>query len=224
MGMITKLQAVNNMLLAAGESLVADLNEESGIDTEIALHILDMVSTDYQLRGLASNKVIRKINPDANGKIFLPTPDTDETGIIAIELTSVHFSNDDHKRIFARFLDGSPPKMWNITDDTDVFPTSGTDYYFEITYKLAWENLETTVQRAILATATRQYQAITQGDEASDTFLAYQEQLFAAKQKAADINDKKRNIFQTGDIGTRTAASRLPYSYDPTRFRYWRTV
>jgi len=32
MGYITKLDAVNNMMLAAGESLVADLEEASGID------------------------------------------------------------------------------------------------------------------------------------------------------------------------------------------------
>jgi hypothetical protein len=224
MGMITKLQAVNNMLLAAGESLVADLNNESGIDTEIALHILDMVSTDYQLRGLANNKVIKKINPDTNGKIFLPTQDNDEDGIISVELLTTQFSTINQQKIFARFLEGSPPKMWNITDDSDVFPNNNIDYYFEVVFKLAWGNLETTVQRAILATAARQYQVVTQGDEASDAFLAYQEQIFSAKQRAADINDKKRNIFENGDIGTRSAAKRIPFSYDPNRFRYWRTV
>jgi len=34
MGSISKLDAVNNMLLMAGESLVSDLDENSGLDTE----------------------------------------------------------------------------------------------------------------------------------------------------------------------------------------------
>ena len=222
MGMITKLQAVNNMLLAAGESLVADLDNESGIDTEIALTILENTSLDYQLRGLVNNKYTRKINPNASSKIILPMPDADEEGIISIELKSQHF-NDDGILIQTRLYNSSPPRMWNVTDDTDIFKKD-KDYYWEIIQKIKWENLDTPAQRAIMTTAMRHYQIVTQGDEATDAFLAYQEQMFAAKQKAADINDKKRNIFTSGDISVRSAISRVPFSSDPSRFRYWRTV
>jgi hypothetical protein len=113
--------------------------------------------------------------------------------------------------------------MWNVTDDTDIFKKD-KDYYWEIIQKIKWENLDTPAQRAIMTTAMRHYQIVTQGDEATDAFLAYQEQMFAAKQKAADINDKKRNIFTSGDISVRSAISRVPFSSDPSRFRYWRTV
>ena len=41
MGFITKLQAVNQMLLTSGENLVSDLEDASGIDTGIALNILE---------------------------------------------------------------------------------------------------------------------------------------------------------------------------------------
>jgi hypothetical protein len=73
-----------------------------------------------------------------------------------------------------------------------------------------------------MTSAMRHYQIITQGDEGSDAFLGYQEQLFNAKGRAADINDKKRNIFNTNSV-MRNAAFRSAYLSDPNRFRYWNT-
>jgi hypothetical protein len=221
MGLITKLQAVNQMLLASGENLVADLNGDSGIDTGIAETILDQVSLDYQMRGMANNKILRKLNVDSNGYLVLPSADTDEEGLISAELISEHINSDNY-RIRTRIVTHvSPPRLWNITDDTDVWE-SGVDYYVEIVSKLLWENLDTPIQRAIMTSAMRQYQIITQGDEGSDAFLGYQEQLFNAKGRAADINDKKRNIFNTNSV-MRNAAFRNAYLNDPNRFRYFNT-
>ena len=220
MGLITKLQAVNQMLLSSGENLVADLDGDSGIDTGIAETILDQVSLDYQMRGMANNKIVKKFNPDANGYITLPTEDTQNEGLISVELASSH-TNSDNWLIRARLMNTTtPPRLYNITDDTDIWASG--DYYIEIIRKMPWENLDTPVQRAIMTTAMRQYQIITQGDEGSDAFLGYQEQLYSAKGKAADINDKKRNIFTTNSI-TRSAAFRTKYLSDPNRFRYWNT-
>ena len=222
MGLITKLQAINQMLLASGENLVADLEGESGIDTGIADTLLEQASIDHQLRGLANNKYIRKFALSADGYITLPTPDSDESGILAAELISQHV-NSDNWLIKARVLNNaSPARMWNITDDTDIWEASKGPYYIELTMKLPWENLETSVQRAIMATAMRHYQSITQGDEATDAFLGYQEQLFNLKSRASDINDKKKNIFNNNNM-IRDVAMRTRYFSDPNRFRYWRT-
>jgi hypothetical protein len=222
MGLITKLQAINQMLLASGENLVADLEGESGIDTGIADTLLEQSSIDHQLRGLANNKYIRKFALSADGYITLPTPDSDESGILAAELISQHV-NSDNWLIKARVLNNaSPTRMWNITDDTDIWEASKGPYYIELTMKLPWENLETSVQRAIMATAMRHYQSITQGDEATDAFLGYQEQLFNLKSRASDINDKKKNIFNNNNM-IRDVAMRTRYFSDPNRFRYWRT-
>ena len=219
MGLITKLQAVNQMLLASGENLVADLNNDSGIDTGIALSILDQVTLDFQLRGLANNRFVKKFEPDTNGNILLAFTDSDEDGLISAELVSMHL-NADNYLIKARILDGSPPRLWNITDDTDIWDSSKAPYYLEITVKLPWENLDTPVQRAVMATAIRHYQIITQGDEGSDAFLAYQEQLHNTKGRAADMNDKRKNIFSSNSI-LRDATFRTRYFSDPNRFRYW---
>jgi len=223
MGLITKLQAVNQMLLASGENLVADLEGESGIDTGIAETILEQTSLDYQLRGLASNKFVKKYELTTDGYILFPTPDGDEEGILAVELISKHLSSTDEQLIKARMLSNvSPARLWNITDNTDVWIASKGPYYLEYTMKLPWANLETSVQRAVLATAMRHYQSITQGDEATDAFLGYQEQLHSIKSKASDVNDKKKNIFSSASI-LRDAALRSRYFSDPNRFRYWRT-
>ena len=222
MGLITKLQAINHMLLASGENLVADLEGESGIDTGIADTLLEQASIDHQLRGLASNKYIRKVVLATDGYITLPTPDSDESGILAAELISQHIS-PELGLIKARVLNNaSPARLWNVTDDTDVWKAADGPYYIEFTMKLPWENLETSVQRAIMATAMRHYQSITQGDEATDAFLGYQEQLFTLKSRAADVNDKKKNIFGNNNQA-RSSAQRSRNLSDPNRFRYFRT-
>lgn len=222
MGLITKLQAVNQMLLASGENLVADLGDASGIDTGIAETILDQMSLDFQMRGMANNKIVRIMQPDSSGHLLLSAgADADEEGIISAELVSTHITKDGWMIRVRISNNVSPPRLWNITEDTDVFP-SNQDYYIEMITKLPWENLDTPVQRAILASAIRQYQIITQGDEGSDAFLGYQEQLFNAKGRAADINDKKRNIFNTNSF-MRSVAYRTRYLNDPNRFRYWNT-
>ena len=221
MGYITKLDAINNMMLAAGESLVADLDEASGIDTGIAEFILEQTSLDYQMRGLANNKIVKKLVPNSSGIIYLPMKDDDEDGLISAVLLSTH-SNDNGDQIIVRILETVPPKLWNITDDTDKFATN-QEYYVEITKKLKWENIDTTSQRSIMTTAMRNYQITTQGDGDTDMFLAYQESVYSAKAKANDINSKRRNIFLTGDSTVRNAINRTPYSNDPSRFRYWRT-
>ena len=228
MGFITKLQAINQMLLAAGEAPVADLTNNSGIDTGIADTILEQASIDFQLRGLANNKIIRKFNPDSNGKIYFDVgADTDEEGNLSADLISIHLTSDNQQIVAKVFNDGTGSsnsiKLYNFTDDTDIW-TTGIDYYIEVIKKLKWEHLDTACQRAILATAARNYQILTQGDPAADQFLSYQEQMFNIKGRAADINDKKRNIFKNGDLSVRGAVFRNPYVYGINSVRYWRGV
>jgi hypothetical protein len=228
MGFITKLQAINQMLLAAGEAPVADLLNNSGVDTSVAETILEQASLDFQLRGLANNKIIRKLNPNNQGKILLSVgADSDEEGIISADLMSLHLNTNNERIVAKVYNDGTGSagsiKLYNFTDDTDVW-TTGVDYYVEIIKKLKWDHLDTPIQKAIMTTASRHYQILTQGDPAADQFLAYQEQVFNFKGKSADINDKKRNIFQTGDANVRGAIFRNPYIYDPSRYRFWRGV
>jgi hypothetical protein len=212
MGQITRLDAVNQMLLSAGESLVADLENNSGVDTELAEFILDQTSQDYQLRGLANNRFVKKFRLTTAGEIVLPE-DT-----MAAELTSNHTDTDGNVIIgIDRQL-----RLFNITDNTLDWKKD-TDYYVEIIFNLPWLDLSTPSQRAILATAQRQYQLIVQGDDISDRYLGEVEALHRARGRASDINDRRRTVFSSGSNIMQQALNRVSgVNNDPSRFRYWR--
>lgn len=212
MGYLSKLDAVNMMMLSAGESLVADLQEASGIDTGIAEFLLDQMSMEHQTRGIAENKFIKKFQPDNNGKILLGYPNTDYLGIIEASLVSNHY-NDERTLIVARVSQDEPPRLYNMTDDTDKWEAG--DYYVSMIALLRWEQLDTTTQRAVLNSAMRRYQMMVQGDRIIDSVLSQDEQITRIKSRANNIADKRRNV-----LDDKNAVNRLPYYYGINRF--WR--
>ena len=214
MGSITKLEAVNHILLMAGESLVSDLESDSGIDTATASFVLDRYIDDHQIRGLMNNKYQKKYTLTAEGNIVLPS-DT-----ISAELISFH-SNDDGYTIYGTMrTSGSNRVLYNITDQKTNWDAS-IDYWIEIIHELLWEDIDTPVQRGILASAARQYQLVMQGDGATDQYLGGLETLYLAKSRAADIDDAKRSVFMAGTPKLKDAILRRDPTNDPDRFRYW---
>lgn len=192
MGYLSKLNAVNLMLLASGESLVADLQEASGIDTGISEFLLDQASLDHQLRGLVENKITRKYELTVAGEILLGYPNTDYLGVLAASLV-VPMRNEAGDLIQVRVQEGSPPRLWNMTDETPTFEI-GT-YYVETVNLLSWEQLDTVAQRAVLADAMRKYQMMTQGDTGADRLLAEQVMIYKIKAKADNTANANYNIF-----------------------------
>ena len=47
MGMISKLEAINRMLLNSGEQIVTSLDDEVSVDLSIAKYILNQTTRDY---------------------------------------------------------------------------------------------------------------------------------------------------------------------------------
>jgi hypothetical protein len=220
MGVIAKLDAINHMLLMAGESMVSDLNDLGGVDTGVCQGVLDRALIDYQFRGLANNKFSKKFTLDTDGQITLGQD------VISAELLSDHNNTDGFRIIgVARSVDDTETSnhfMWNVTDQTDIW-SSNKDYWVELVIKIAWKDIDTPVQRAIAASAARQYQIITQGDVEADRYLGEMEVIFTARGKAADVDDKRRTIFGSGTSRLRAIHSRGSNSGDPNRFRFWRT-
>ena len=192
MGYLSKLNAVNLMLLASGESLVADLQEASGIDTGISEFILDQASLDHQLRGLVENKITRKVVLIVAGEILLGYPNTDYLGVLAASLV-VPVQNTNGDLIQVRVQEGNPPRLWNMTDETPTFEIG--EYWIETVNLLSWEQLDTVAQRAVLADAMRKYQMITQGDTNADRMLAEQVMIYKIKAKADNTANSNYNIF-----------------------------
>lgn len=200
------------MLLAAGESLVADLENESGIDTQLAEFILDQTAQDHQLRGLVSNRYVKKHTLATPGDILLPE------NVIAGELISNHTDTDGNVLIGI----DRQKKLFNITDNTYTWKAS-TDYYVEIIFELSWDDLPSPAQRSILASSMRQYQLVVQGDDATDKYLADLEAVHKTRSKAGDINDARVSVFSSSSSVMSQALSRLNgSSYDPSRWRFWK--
>lgn len=192
MGYLSKLNAVNLMLLASGESLVADLQEASGIDTGISEFLLDQASLDHQLRGLVENKITRKVVLTEAGEILLGYPNTDYLGVLAASLV-VPVRNTNGDIIQVRVQEGNPPRLWNMTDETPTFEIG--DYWIETVNLLSWEQLDTVAQRAVLADAMRKYQMMTQGDTNADKLYAEQVMIYRIKAKADNTANSNYNIF-----------------------------
>jgi hypothetical protein len=214
MGYLSKLNAVNLMLLASGESLVADLAEASGIDTGISEFLLDQASLDHQLRGLVENKITRKHELTVAGEILLGYPNTDYLGVLAASLV-VPMRNEEGDLIQVRVQEGNPPRLWNMTDETPTFEI-GT-YYVETVNLLSWEQLDTVAQRAVLADAMRKYQMMTQGDTGADKLLAEQVMIYRIKAKADNTSNANFNIFSNNQTAN-DAVNRTSNGVNP---RMW---
>ncbi len=219
MGSISKLDAVNHMLLMAGESLVSDLEDNSGLDTETSLFCLDQFIRDFQMRGIANNRYIQKTTLTTKGQITLPTSPYDT---LSAELLSDHVNNDGYRRVGV--AKGTTDKyLWNVTDQTDQWDKD-VEYTIEIIQAISWEDMDTPVQRAVLGAAARQYQMVTQGDGDADVYLSGLEGLYMAKGKGADYDDRRRTVFSASSIKLREALNRHSFPNDATVLRYWRTT
>ena len=193
MGAYTKLQAINEMLLHAGESTVADLNGSGGVDTSIAESILDQKTLDAQARGLANNITVRTITLDSMGTALLPADAMSATCI-----TDIQSARDDvsYARITTRGWEAGNPYLYNLTDGTKnikAMDASLTAVSVEVILEVDWEDMDTPVQKDITMQAARQYQMLSQGDGAVDNYLAQLEAYYGAKAKGADTRAKNYN-------------------------------
>lgn len=211
MGSISRLDAVNQMLLAAGESLVSDLENNSGVDTGLAEFILNRTSQDHQIRGVVNNRYTKKYRLDTAGEIHLP----DE--VLSGELVSHHIDTDGNVLLGI----DRQKKLYNTIENTFTW-AKDTDFYVEIIHELSWDDISTPMQRAILASAMRHYQLVVQGDDVTDSFLTESEGLYRAMSKADNINNSRNTIFGGASPIMRQAVSRSGVTNDPNRFRYWR--
>jgi len=216
-GVISRLDAVNHMLLMAGESLVSDLENNSGLDTEVSEFILDQFVDDFQLRGIANNNFCKKVTLTTEGKILLPA------NTISAELIS-HHTNDDEGWKIVGLVKGNPDKyLFNVTDQTDIWKPD-IDYYVDIIHTIQWNDMDTPVQRGILSAAARQYQMVTQGDGDADIYLQGLENMYVTGAKASILDDKNRNVFDSGTGKLKAILNRRLGTNDPARFRFWRTT
>lgn len=176
--MITKLEAVNEMLASIGENPVASL--ESGLDdAEVAITVLDRWSKKIQSKGWASNTEKFTMALDSNNEIILPA------NMLRIDTVD----QDKHVNVGTR-LQGDQKKLYDIDNRSFTF-TRGLKV--EVVYFLEFDELTFTLQNYIIARATQAYQAETMSSVTLDNFIERDEQeawaaLMDAEGEAEDLN------------------------------------
>ena len=199
MGYMTKLDAVNQMLISAGEGIVSDLENQGSVDTSIAEFMLEQKIVDYQMRGLANNQINKTYKVDSGLTIELPN------NTLSGWLTSTHINSDgDHIRGIIR---GNPPYLYNLTDNTKQWKEN-TEYYVYLVLKFEWEDMDTNVQKAIVMQSSREYQMLSQGDGDVDNYLAQLSLYYDSQAKGSDNSQKRYNIFNGPESSVNNAVSR----------------
>ena len=243
---MNKLDAVNELLFNAGEQIVTSLTDSQNTDVNLAEFLLDQQTLEAQLRGLAANYRMIKVKPsrtgpvgnavkpisdDTKGRILLSdyTEDMRTGSLISAELVTGLVDSSLDLRVTAsprRFgveANGRDYNiLYNVTTNTDEWDLD-TEVKINLVEFVEFEDLETSIQKSITANSSRQYQLFVQGDRDVDRMLGEKAAMLSAKGRAADMNDKRRNLFASGDSSLHRILNRNSNGiYDPTRFRFWR--
>ncbi len=246
MGLMSKLDAVNEMLFNSGEQIVTSLTDSQNTDINLAEFVLDQVTLESQLRGMAVNRRPIKVTPTRTGPVGHTVKPISDTGKGRIQLSPYSDKMTTGSLISAQLVTGvtsdnltvtitAAPRrfgiesngsdyniLFNVTDNTDEWDLT-REYTVSIVEYVDFKDLETSVQKGIAAAASRQYQMFVQGDRDVDRLLAEKSTVLTAKGRAADANDKSRNIFSSGDNAIKRIINRNANGiYDPSRFRFWR--
>lgn len=173
--MLTKLEAVNLMLDAIGESAVNSLSTGTP-DAEKAERRLDRVVIDAQLDGWETNTDIRWITPNVNGEFVVPGS--------ALACDTVEHS----QHIPVKYRDG---KLYDPTNNTFIWTLP--KLRVEIIYAKQFEELSYPLRRYIAAKAARVFQEAELGAVQRDSAARLEERdawidLITAENEAGDPN------------------------------------
>jgi hypothetical protein len=196
---LSRLNAVNRMLLAASEQPVSSLVDDGVNDTNAAETILDEATLAIQLESPNCSTTIETRNPTEDGYILLP--DT----VVSADTVDEDFGND----VTIRGRSGNV-RLFSITNNSYVFDDP---VKLRLVTALDFEELPVDLQFWVVDHATRRYQMIVQGDQAIDVVLAEAERVSRIRSRAEDIRQRDRSILNT------------PGAYAATRrgWGVWRT-
>tara|TARA_R110001632_G_scaffold231556_1_gene370355 strand:+ start:1404 stop:2096 length:693 start_codon:yes stop_codon:yes gene_type:complete len=222
MGAISRLNAINEMLIQSGEALVSDLDEQSGVDTSIASYILDQKITEFAMRGIAQNMATRKFKADGDGKIYLPVDllSSRILDIIGMDGSPVNdvVENVGHNVVVRGISGTSAPYLYDLSTGTDWFDEA-VIVTIQIVFDIEFEDMDTSIQKAVIYQAARTYQMLSQGDPAADQYLSQMEAYYEGKAKGWDNTAKDRNVLNSSPAYRAITRNRLGRTF-PEQGRY----
>lgn len=212
---ITELEAINYMLVNAGEQPVTSLTgPDLATDTTTARFMLGVVTKEIQERGMDEN-VFEKLIPmnQTDGSFPLPPQTIDVYLRSNIRWTDATGEERNTVNIAAR-----DNKIYNIDQQTFDFREYSTQLAEDngmlrvvVKVYIDFEDLNPTTKRTTMEEAARRYQLATQASPQVDGFLAQRTQLSRMNSRANDINNKNRNLFDGTDPRRTFAVDRSIY-------------
>lgn len=194
----TKLEAVNSMLTAIGETPVNTITNATTTDVSIALQVLDNVSREVQQQGWYFNTDLNyKFSPNNSNEISLAT------NILRLDTTNLFKSYNLVER---------NRKLYDRKNNTF---TITNDIYCDVVFYLDFEQMPEVARRYITIRSARIFQDrmlgsnVLHGFHKEDEFVAY----MALKEAEGDIGE--HNIFDNYD--TYRTLDRLNYQPNKTR-------
>lgn len=179
---MSKLEAVNEMLLAIGQAPVNTL-EVAGIrDVSVAEQILDNVSREVQSSGHSFNTFTETKSPDVNG--FIPVPDD----VLSIDAT-------DPRTEVISLIDPNDTfhKLFDKEDNTFVFDK---DVECEVVKLLPFESIPQHARRYILAMAKLRFQASVVGSAMLNNLIEQEVGMAYAAFRHAELLQQDNNMLR----------------------------
>lgn len=181
---MSKLEAVNEMLLAIGQAPVNTL-EVAGIrDVSVASTILDNVSREVQSSGHTFNTFTETLTPTANG--FL---------LVASDVLSIDAADPRNDVVPVVDANDGVNKLFNIEEGTNVF----TDpLEVEVVKLLPFESLPQHARKYILALAKLRFQASVVGSNLLNDLIGQELNMAYAAFRRAELLQQDNNILTAG--------------------------
>lgn len=176
---LSRLEAVNQMLSAVGESVILVEVEGAG-DFANCSAILDFTTKAVLAKDYDFNTEVRTLTPDVNGNLLV--------GPEVLKVDAV----DPYLRLVQR---GS--KLYDKTKKTDVF-TDPVDV--NVTLYFPFEEVPYHVQTRIVADATAKYQTSYVGSTTADSFLQRDRKESIADSEANEADVEDYNILDNPDL------------------------
>lgn len=193
---MTKLDAVNRMLIAAGEQPVSSLVDDAVNDVTLAVTVLDQSLFEILQHGLGFNREVKLFHKDSNDNIIISDS--------ILHVVPADKDQNRNLRVLGNFLYDVDDNTYLFTDDTDGI-------YLDVTTTMDFEDIPTAAQLWVADHAARVYQMQTQRSREVDAFLAEREAMSKAKAIAADLRNRQSNYNQNFRGNTGPATSRTRY-------------
>lgn len=157
----TKVQAVNQMLAAVGESPINNLEADLA-EAQTAIDVLDDVSRELQTRGWCWNRQVnRKIKRSATNEVYLPG------NTLSVDIKD-EYTKRPAKGSRVAFRNGKLYDLVNFTYEFEYDPC------LDIVLGLDFDELPENARRAIVLDATARYTQIVIGVDSDTQFLTQQ--------------------------------------------------